>query len=78
MPSNKTQYVTIYGVDCRDVKILESDNYGVWISYHVKHGRKVQKCWIDFAMLFNSPVLADLYREYIKPCTCRNCQALTV
>lgn len=73
---SKNTYVTIYGVECRNVSILETDNYGVWIQYQVKHARKVQKCWIDYAMLSNSPVLSDLYREYTKPCECTFCKVL--
>lgn len=61
----KTKYVVIYGVECRGVKILSTDKYGAWIQYHVKYGRKSQKAWIDFEMIFNSPVLSDLYREFV-------------
>lgn len=59
------KYVVIYGVECRDVKILDVDKYGLRIQYKVKRGRKILKCWIDFDMVNNSPVLSDLYRELV-------------
>lgn len=58
------KYVSIYGVDCRNVRILETDRYGVRIEYRVKFGRKIHKCWIDYDMIGNSPILSDLLREY--------------
>lgn len=58
------KYSVIYGVDCRDVRILSTDKQGAWISYKVKSGRKVHKCWIDLDMIGNSPVLYDLYKDF--------------
>lgn len=70
------KYTEIYGVDCRNARILETDNYGARLQYQVKHSRKLQTIWLDYAMIFNSPALADLYRAYTKPCECQSCQAL--
>ena len=62
----KSKFVIIYGVECKNVQILARDKYGARIQYKVKHGRKLQKTWIDYEMIFNSPVLSDLLREFAK------------
>lgn len=61
---SKQKYVTIYGVDCRNIHILEVDKWGARFEYQVKYGRKMFRCWLDHATIGNSQVLSDLVREF--------------
>lgn len=56
----KNQYTVIYGVPCKEIKVLERDKYGARIEYKVKHGRKSHKCWLDYGTILKSKVLTEI------------------